>query len=181
MRARTKALMEVVLALLVVAGFSCGEGPSGERPPAKPATTPARQAEPKASTARPASVQQSAAEADTAAMDAATTATVYYFHTTFRCRTCNLMESLTKEAVEEDFSQQMESGRVVFKAVNVDEKQNRHFVKRYKLHTKSVIVSTSDGEREKDWKNLDQIWTKVRGAHEGFKQYISNGVREALR
>ncbi len=45
---------------------------------------------------------------------------VYYFHGTFRCYSCNMIEKNTKEAIEESFKDALASGKLEFKPVNVD-------------------------------------------------------------
>lgn len=47
---------------------------------------------------------------------------VYYFHYTRRCLTCNAVESVAKEAVEE-LAKDLNEGTVVFYSLNLDEAQ----------------------------------------------------------
>ncbi len=176
---KTASAGRAFLALCMAAGIVCQAGPAGKQSSSQTAATGGQQTAPEACAAAAAAAPGSAAVPDSGE-NAAKTVTVYYFHTSLRCHTCTLMEALTKEAVEEDFAREVKSGRVVFKAVNVEEKGNEHFVERYRLHTKSVIVSVSSGDSEKSWKNLDQIWMKVRGTPEEFKRYIRSGVRDVL-
>ncbi|MDG5815903.1 nitrophenyl compound nitroreductase subunit ArsF family protein [Chitinispirillales bacterium ANBcel5] len=105
---------------------------------------------------------------------------VYYFHTTRRCGPCTHIENWTKEVVREDFADQVADGSVTFKAVNVQQTENRHLVEHYGLFSQSVVVSAMDGEQEKEWKNLDQIWQLLR-APEQFKNYIRSGINEYLK
>ncbi len=74
---------------------------------------------------------------------------VYYFHGTFRCGTCKRIEKLTKEAVTESFANEIRSGLVEMKVINVDEAENKHFIKDYRLFTKSVVVSDIVGGRKR--------------------------------
>lgn len=111
--------------------------------------------------------------------DAAKTV-VYYFHTSMRCRTCHLLETYAKQAVDSVFADELQAGTVVFTPLNVEEDRNKHFMQDYKLHTKSVVVSVlgEDGA-ELRWKNLDQIWNLVR-SEDKYKQYVVKEIR-ALR
>jgi hypothetical protein len=82
----------------------------------------------------------------------------YYFHGTFRCYTCTNMEKYSREAIEASFKDALASGKLGFKAVNVEERGNEHFVNDYQLYTKSLILSLVKDGKEVKSKNLDKIW-----------------------
>lgn len=104
---------------------------------------------------------------------------VYYFHTTARCYSCNMIENLTKDAVETGFPDDLEKGRIQFKAVNIESSGNEHFAEDYKLYTKSVVLSQRKDGKEAQWKNLDQVWTLLRDK-EKFTNYITREVKAML-
>lgn len=105
---------------------------------------------------------------------------VYYFMTTQRCPTCMKIEAFTKTAVEDNFSKELQSSKLAWKIVNVDEPSNRHFIEDYELYTKSVVlVRYRDGKQVK-WKNLDEVWNHVNN-EDAFKQYIADEVKAFLR
>jgi hypothetical protein len=101
---------------------------------------------------------------------------VYYLHTTFRCHSCNMIEQLTTAAVKSGFAEQIEKGRVELKSLNIEEKGNEHFVKDYKLYTKSVILSDMKDGKELKWKNLDKVWTLL-GNESKFVEYIQTEIK----
>ncbi|MBD3322782.1 MAG: hypothetical protein GF350_16910 [Chitinivibrionales bacterium] len=109
--------------------------------------------------------------------DKADNLTVFYFHTTYRCRTCNQFEKLTKDILQETFADELADSSIIFRAVNIEKKPNRHFVDDYKLVTKSVVLSLRKEGRELEWKNLDKIWQLVRDT-ERFKAYVQNAIEE---
>jgi len=104
---------------------------------------------------------------------------VYYFHGEFRCGTCKRIEQLTKEAVTESFANEIKTGLVELKVVNVDEKENSHFSKDYQLFTKSVVVSDIVNGKEQQWKNLQKVWELVRN-DKAFKEYIRTEIKAYL-
>ncbi|MBN1779576.1 hypothetical protein JW948_00485 [bacterium] len=104
---------------------------------------------------------------------------VLYFHTSYRCVNCNNFEKWTGDVVRLRFQNASDSGRVVFKSINIEEKENEHNVQDYQLVTKSVILSEIRGDSEVSWKNLDQIWTRARNEKK-FKQYIEEEIRAIL-
>ena len=104
---------------------------------------------------------------------------VYYFMTTYRCHSCHYIEETTKTALNEYFSEQLKSGRMVFKMLNVEEPANDRFVKEYSLYTKSVVLSDQKGGKETRWTNLDKVWQLI-GNDQAFKAYISTEVKAYL-
>lgn len=103
----------------------------------------------------------------------------YYFHGTFRCYSCNMLEKYSKEAIETHFKDALASGRLEFKAVNVEDRGNEHFVTDYKLFTKSLILSLVKDGKEARYENLDKIWEYVRNK-EKFTSYVAEKVRAFL-
>jgi hypothetical protein len=105
---------------------------------------------------------------------------VYYFLTNQRCRSCIYLENTTKASLEQNFSDELKNGNIIFKAVNIDEPQNKHFIDEYGLYTKSVIVSSMEKGEQKKWKNLDKIWDLI-GQDEVFKAYIANEIKAFIK
>ncbi len=105
--------------------------------------------------------------------------TVYYFHKTARCMTCNRIETLTRQAVEGGFADEIKAGRIEIKVVNVEEPGNRHFADDYKLVTKSVVLVDGRKEKAGRWKNLDRVWELVHN-EEAFGKYVQSEVKAFL-
>jgi hypothetical protein len=103
----------------------------------------------------------------------------YYFRGTKRCRKCLAIEAYTKEAIEQGFPTQLESGVLEFRAVNVDERENGHYIGDYELTTKSVILSDRRGGAEERWKNLKLVWEYV-GDKEIFIDYVRRETEDYL-
>ena len=102
---------------------------------------------------------------------------VYYFHTLYRCHSCNMIEGFTKEAVTEEFSQELQKGIITFTSINVETDMNNHFIAKYKLVSKSIIVSKVLDNKEKEWKNLDQVWFLLREPDK-FKKYVIDEIKK---
>ena len=77
----------------------------------------------------------------------------YYFHGNFRCVNCHNIEQYTKEAVEKYFQKELDTGKVVFKVIDVEIKGNEHFTNDYQLYTKSVILSLVKNGKEVKFDN----------------------------
>lgn len=104
----------------------------------------------------------------------------YYFHGSFRCYTCSMMEKYSKEAIEANFKDALNSGSFEFKEVNVEERENEHFVKKYNLYTKTLILSLIKDGKEVRSKNLDKIWQYARNKQR-FIEYVTGEVDEFIK
>ena len=104
----------------------------------------------------------------------------YYFHGAFRCPTCHKLEQYSKEAIETNFKNEITSGKLEFKVINVEDKDNGHYGNDYQLYTKSLILSLVKDGKETKWINLDKIWEYV-GNKQRFIDYVKSGVADFLK
>lgn len=107
------------------------------------------------------------------------TAVVYYFHTSVRCYSCNLLEKYTREAVAGNFAQPYKGWQVEFRSVNLDEAPNGHFARLYGLESKAVVVQKFDGEKALNWGLLGGVW-QLLGDQREFAAYIAAETRKVL-
>lgn len=103
----------------------------------------------------------------------------YYFHTTKRCVSCRKIEAWTHEALEQAFATELAEGRLVWRTVNIDEKDNKHFVEQYKLYTKSVVLVEERDGKEVRWANLSRVW-QLLDRKDAFLWYIQGEARNYL-
>jgi hypothetical protein len=97
---------------------------------------------------------------------------VYYFMTTQRCISCMRIEAYTKETVQQKFADALKKGTLVWRMVNVNQPENNHFIKDYRLYTKSVVVVKIRSGRQVEWKNLDKVWELLTSKN-AFQSYIA--------
>jgi len=90
------------------------------------------------------------------------------------------MEKYSKEAIEANFEDALTSGKLEFKAVNVEDRGNEHFVNDYKLYTKSLILSMVKDGKEVKSKNLDKIWELARNK-QNFIEYVTAEVNALMK
>jgi hypothetical protein len=69
---------------------------------------------------------------------------VYYFHFTRRCMTCTNVEKVSKEAVETQYTEQVKKGDIIFKSVNLDEKEGEEIGAKYKIEGQTLIIISGD-------------------------------------
>lgn len=89
--------------------------------------------------------------------------TVYFFHGNQRCFSCNRIEELTLKAIE--------GKGFAFKAINLDEPENEHFVKDFELDTRVVVI-----QHNGTYKKMENVWGLVSGKDTEFIKYIQSGL-----
>lgn len=105
---------------------------------------------------------------------------VYYFHGNFRCVNCHNIEKYTKETVEKYFQKELDTGRIVFKAINVETNGNEHFISDYGLYTKSVVVSLVKSGKEVNFVNLTKVWEHLSN-RDAFHRYVKDEIEGCLK
>ncbi|MEI7998312.1 MAG: nitrophenyl compound nitroreductase subunit ArsF family protein [Candidatus Omnitrophota bacterium] len=101
---------------------------------------------------------------------------VYYFHGNARCPSCYKLEQYAKEALEQNFADELKSGKIVFKIVNIDKSVNDHFVTDYQLYTKSIVLSLVKDGKQVRYKNLDKVWDYLRD-QKLYHAYVRDEVK----
>ena len=104
---------------------------------------------------------------------------VYYFHGNMRCATCRKLEAYTEEAFTSGFAGELQSGILDFRAVNIDEDQNKHFVTDFQLTNKSVVVVEYRAGKVARFENMNEIWQKV-GDKDDYLKYVRDSTREFM-
>ncbi|MGY6561626.1 MAG: nitrophenyl compound nitroreductase subunit ArsF family protein [Luteibaculaceae bacterium] len=98
------------------------------------------------------------------------------FHTTHRCYTCNTIEEKTRKALMENFAEELENGTLVFRTVNVDEKENYQTAAYFEAAGTALFVHlVRNGEGEKT-ELTDFAFMNATAEGEKFE----NGVKEAV-
>jgi hypothetical protein len=63
------------------------------------------------------------------------------FHSTHRCMTCNAIEANTKYTLETFFADELQSGKITFKVINVDLKENESIAQAYEAYGTSLFLN----------------------------------------
>ena len=103
----------------------------------------------------------------------------YLFHKTHRCTSCNLIEDFTTKTLNEYFSSELQKKKLEFISIDVDQPQNRHYIKDYQLFTISLVIALYDGDKQEKWQNLDKVWDYLND-QEKFSQYIMTSIKSYL-
>ena len=103
----------------------------------------------------------------------------YYFHTNTRCSTCIKVEQYSREAIEQGFPKELKNGTLELRMVNYEKPENRHFMKDYKLVSKSLILVNVVNGKQTKWTNLKLVW-QLTGYKDSFLNYVRKEVRSYL-
>ena len=83
---------------------------------------------------------------------------VYCFHAAIRCPTCRKMEALAEEAVAEGFADWLAAGRIEFRSLDVQKRENEHFCDDYQLvGPEIVVVQLRDGRVQRRENLVDSV------------------------
>jgi hypothetical protein len=69
---------------------------------------------------------------------------VYYFHFTRRCMTCNAVEAESKKAVESLYPNQLKTGKITFKGINLDDKSSKGLAQKLNVGGQSLLIVGRD-------------------------------------
>lgn len=69
---------------------------------------------------------------------------VYYFHYTRRCVTCTTVENETRATLNKFYSEEMKSGDVIFKAINLDDPDSEEIAEKLKIPGQTLLIVAGD-------------------------------------
>ena len=103
----------------------------------------------------------------------------YYFHVNVRCTTCRTIEDWSRKTIQKTFAGELGSGKIEWKLVNVQQAENRHFIKDYQLFTRSLVLVRFGGGQQREYKVLNDTWQLV-DDQPAFEKYVEREVRGFL-
>lgn len=105
---------------------------------------------------------------------------VYYFYGNKRCATCKTIEANTNEVLTKDFKDELASGLIQLRLVNLDKPENAHFVEDYAIISSSVLICRFKDGEEQEWKNLTEVWP-LADKKEAFVEYVRKEMAALLK
>jgi hypothetical protein len=102
---------------------------------------------------------------------------VYYMHSTFRCVTCNTIEKMTRDLLEQSYAQELAAGQIKWQ--EVDFQENEELAEKFAVVSSCVVVAQMDKSRIVGFKRLDEVWTLMQKPA-AFNQYISAAINSYL-
>jgi len=71
------------------------------------------------------------------------------FHSTNRCYTCKAIEANTKYTLDNYFAKELKTGKITFKVVNVDIKENEKFAEKFQASGTALFLNVVKDGKEK--------------------------------
>jgi hypothetical protein len=102
---------------------------------------------------------------------------VTYLRSSFRCITCNLVETLTDDLIRGEFAHQIEAGRLDWRTV--DYLQDRQLARRYQVSGNMIVVARLERGEEVAAIRLDRVLELVTD-RESFLGYVRSAIHQAL-
>ena len=105
---------------------------------------------------------------------------VIYFHGKKRCATCMAIEENTKEAVSTLFADELKTGTVVFRTVDISTPEGEQIADKYEVTWSSLFVNKwKDGKESRN--DLTEFgFGNARKDPDGFKKGLADKIRQAL-
>ena len=98
-------------------------------------------------------------------------------HATFRCITCNSIESRAKQLVERDFADAWANRKILWEEVNFQ--INEALAKKFDVAASCIVVTIVQGDEILEFNRLDDVWPLLEKPAE-FDVYVSDAVRKAI-
>ena len=65
---------------------------------------------------------------------------VFIFHAAQRCATCKAIDAVVAEVLENDFSDDVKAGKIVFRDVDGSKQENRELLTKYEIYSTSLVL-----------------------------------------
>lgn len=101
---------------------------------------------------------------------------VYFFYNDVYCETCERLEGYALEAVRTHFADDLESGVIQWRSLDMTTPENKHYAVDFGLYSKSVVLVELDDGEEVRWENLDDIWDLVHD-QPAYMDYIRSSLK----
>ncbi len=95
----------------------------------------------------------------------------YYFHATRRCATCQAVEKVTKETIQENYGD-----KVSFESINRETEKDNEMVKKYQISGTTLLII--NGKKSVDLTN--EAFLNARTAPEKFKTKLKSTIDSLL-
>jgi len=103
---------------------------------------------------------------------------VVYFHRAQRCSGCIHAQDMTEYTLNTYFADELQSGEIVFTALNLQDANNSAMVQKFGAYTSSLFLNDVEGGAD-SIEELTDIWF-VLWDEEGFVDVVKAAIEECL-
>ena len=100
------------------------------------------------------------------------------FHSSYQCYACNYIGDNIFEIIDRNFRNEYQSGKIVFKKINVDKSENKDLVDKYQARGSSLFFNAIYKDKDNISEDVN-IWRMV-GNDQSFELYIVRKINEIL-
>lgn len=98
---------------------------------------------------------------------------VYYLHATVRCVTCNTIEKMTRELLDNFYHQELADGTIQW--IEADFQKHGDLAKQFKVVSSCVVVADVQDGTVVEYNRLDDVWTLMKDPF-AFDEYVSGAI-----
>ena len=103
----------------------------------------------------------------------------YYFHRNKRCMTCRGIEMNAERVIRQSFAKELQSGKLDWRVVNIDESENSHFISDFNLYSSSLVIVDTAASPQARSVNLEKVWPLAH-SESAFDIYVAEEVRKFI-
>jgi len=99
---------------------------------------------------------------------------VFLFHATQRCSTCIAIGKLAGETVNERFQEELKSGKIEFREVNIDLPENKELARKFQASGSALFLNSINNGEDHIAQDI-KVW-QLTGNPTAFKNYLENKI-----
>jgi len=103
---------------------------------------------------------------------------VFLFHATQRCPSCINIGKFAKQTLDDNFSEELKVGRIVFREISIDLSENYELAEKFQASGSSLFVNTIRGGKDYIEQDL-KVWRLV-GNESEFESYLKEKIEDIL-
>ena len=100
----------------------------------------------------------------------------YYFHFTSRCVTCKAVEAEAKKDIETLYPEQVKSGKITFKAINLDDSSSKEIAEKLGVSGQTLLIVKG----EQKFNITNEGFMNARSNPEKFKEIIKEKIDKLM-
>ena len=105
---------------------------------------------------------------------------VIYFHGKKRCATCNAIERLSQEVVNEQFAQQLADSTLIFRIVDITTKEGEKIADYFEVAWSSLFINQINGKKENINNMTKFAFATVLNNPDEFKKGVTDKINELI-
>lgn len=103
---------------------------------------------------------------------------VFLFHATQRCITCINIGKYAKETVEQKFPEEVKSGKIEFREINIDLPENKELANKFKATGSSLFINAIANSKDNIHQDM-QVW-RLTTNEKAFINYLSDELKKLI-